>query len=149
MGYEVSDVYSGTSLTAADLKGREFTLVVAEVTVKKFDNGNKFVVTFQNAKKSLVCNKTNAKRIAHAYGTNTDGWIGREIIVYPEHVEFQGNLVEAIRVRAPIKKAEPAGNGNSAFVTVDRGTHQFMETQRRPEPDPIDEMIGRGEKIEL
>lgn len=104
---DISDVYSGDSLKAADLKGAEPTVVIADVEMKKFDNGNKLVISFQGKKKTLVCNKTNANRIAFAYGNNTDNWIGKEITLFTDLVDFQGNTVEAIRVRAKKPAAKP------------------------------------------
>jgi hypothetical protein len=68
----------------------------------------------------LVCNKTNANRIAHAFGTNTDNWIGQEITLFTDLVDFQGKAVEAIRVRAkkPIAAAPPV---RQASADIGRG----------------------------
>lgn len=103
---KVSQVFSGEYLTAADLQGAEPSVVIASVELKEFDDGNKFLLTFQGKKKGLVANKTNSKRIAALYGDDTDEWIGREIVLYSDMVDFQGKSVEAIRVRGP-KKAAP------------------------------------------
>ena len=102
---ELSTVFGGDTLKAADLQGNEPTVTIAGVEMKKFDNGNKLVITFEGKKKALVCNKTNANRIAFAYGTNTDNWVGQELTLFTDLVDFQGKAVEAIRVRA--KKAVP------------------------------------------
>lgn len=102
---ELSNVFGGDSLKAADLQGSEPTVIIASVEMKKFDNGNKLVIAFEGKKKGLVCNKTNANRIAFAFGTNTDNWIGQEVTLFTDMVDFQGKLVEAIRVRA--KKPAP------------------------------------------
>ncbi len=99
---ELSDVFQSETLKAADLGGNEPTVTIEAVNLKEFDNGNKLVVTFVGKKKALVCNKTNANRIAFAHGTNTDGWIGKKIQLYTDLVDFQGSTVQAIRVR-PIK----------------------------------------------
>ena len=103
---DINSVFGGDSLKAADLQGHEPSVIIATVEMKKFDNGNKLVLTFEGKKKALVVNKTNANRIAHAYGTNTDKWIGKEITLFTDLVDFQGKAVEAIRVRA--KKPAPA-----------------------------------------
>lgn len=105
---ELSSVFGGDSLKATDLQGHEPTVIIEKVEMKKFDSSNKLVITFEGKKKALVCNKTNANRIAFAYGTNTDNWIGREITLYTDLVDFQGKAVEAIRVRAkkpPVRQA--------------------------------------------
>lgn len=97
---ELSSVFGGDSLKAADLQGHEPTVIISDVQMKKFDNGSKLVISFEGKKKTLVCNKTNANRIAHFYGSNTDNWVGKEIILFTDLVDFQGKSVEAIRVRA-------------------------------------------------
>lgn len=103
----INDVYQSNTLCAADLKKREHTLCIASVQLKKFNDGDKLVITFQNAKKQFICNKTNSKRIAFAHGDDTDGWIGKEIVLYPDLVDFQGQMKEAIRVR-PVARSAPA-----------------------------------------
>ena len=103
---DVNSVFSGDSLKAADLQGREIPVIIAAVDMKKFDNGNKLVLRFEGKKKTLVCNKTNAKRISSMYGPNTDLWIGNEITLYVDQVEFQGDLVDAIRIK--VIKKQPA-----------------------------------------
>lgn len=107
---ELSNVFGGDSLKAADLQGNEPVVVIESVEMKKFDNGNKLVITFEGKKKCLICNKTNANRIAFAFGTNTDNWIGQEVTLFTDMVDFQGSVREAIRVRAkkPPAVARPA-----------------------------------------
>lgn len=99
---ELSSIFGGDTLKAADLQGTEPVVTIASVEMKKFDNGNKLIVKFVGKTKSLVANKTNSKRIAMAHGSNTDGWIGKQIQLYIDIVDFQGEPTEAIRVR-PLK----------------------------------------------
>ena len=101
----IDDIYQGDSLRAADLKGQAHVVVIETVTRKDFDDGPKLVLTFQGRKKSLICNKTNANRIAFAHGKDTNGWIGREIELYPDLVDFQGKTVEAVRIRPVARPA--------------------------------------------
>lgn len=108
----VSQVFSGEYLTAADLQGAEPSVVIASVEIKEFDDGDKFLLTFQGKKKGLVANKTNSKRIAALYGDETDDWIGREIILYTDQVDYAGKTVDAIRVRGPKKESVP---GDASF----------------------------------
>lgn len=110
---EISSVFGGDSLKAADLQGHEPTVIIASVQMKEFDKGRKLVITFEGKKKALICNKTNANRIAFAYGTNTDNWIGREITLYTDLVDFQGTTTEAIRIRAK-KPPAPLARPSSA-----------------------------------
>ena len=103
----IDDIYQGESLKAADLKGQAHVVVIATVVRKDFDDGPKLVLTFQGRKKSLIVNKTNANRVAFAHGKDTNAWVGREIELYPDLVDFQGRTVEAIRIR-PVARAAPA-----------------------------------------
>lgn len=112
---EISTVFGGDALKAADLQGTEPTVTIEGVTMKDFDDGNKLIISFVGKSKSLVCNKTNANRIAHAHGTNTDNWVGKQIVLYTDLVDFQGRTVEAIRVRPPAK-AKPAQSAGADWA---------------------------------
>ena len=102
---DIKSVFSGETLKASDLQDREIPVIIAGIEMKKFDNGNKLVLRFEGKKKTLVCNKTNANRIAAMYGPNTDLWIGNEITLYSDKVDFQGELVDAIRIKIIKKQA--------------------------------------------
>lgn len=107
---DINKIYSGETFKADDLGDNEPTFQINSVEVKQFDNGNKLVIGVAGEKKKLVCNKTNAKRIAHMFGGETDNWIGQSITLYVEHVDFQGNIVPAIRVKVmkrPVKNIPP------------------------------------------
>jgi hypothetical protein len=101
---KVSDVFSGSSLKAADLGDAE----VAAVEVREYtDDGKtskKLYLTFQNKTKGLVVNKTNASRISKLYGDDTDNWIGKEVVLYVDHeVQYGSDMVSGLRVRGPAK----------------------------------------------
>lgn len=102
---KVSQVFAGDYLKAADLGGAEPTVVIEKVELKEFEDGDKFLISFEGKKKGLVANKTNCSRIAMLYGDDTDGWIGKTIVLYTDIVDFQGKPTEAIRVRGPKKAA--------------------------------------------
>ena len=116
---DIGTVFSGDSLKAADLQGKEPTVVVSHVQMKEFDDGNKLVLSFEGKKKTLVCNKTNANRIAFMYGNETNAWIGKPITLYEEMVDFQGKLTPAIRVRAIRQPAAPAPIARSSMSEAD------------------------------
>ena len=106
---KVSDVFANPdTIRAADLDGKEYAVVIASVEQKSFDDGAKLVIGFQNAKKKLIANRTNAKRIAALYGDETDQWIGREINLRAELVDFKGESVMAVRVQPPKIRPAPA-----------------------------------------
>ena len=68
------------------------------------------VVFFRELEKGMVFNQTNLKRAAKAFGSEeTDDWIGKKIVVYTdEDVEFGGEIVGGLRVRAPRVQSAPA-----------------------------------------
>lgn len=136
---ELSQIFTGTTLKAADLQGREPTVTIATVEAKKFNDGNKIVITFQGKEKAFVCNKTNANRIAYAYGTNTDNWIGQQIQLYTDLVDFQGQTVEAIRVRPPQKRQPQPSVAAGGFRTDPISTGP--QSARVAPPADIDDPI--------
>lgn len=109
----IDEIYPSTkSLKAEDLKGHTVEVTIASTEVKKFENGSKIVIRFEGKEKTLVVNKTNAKIIASAYGSNTDGWVGKKIQIYPDKTMFGTDLVDCIRVRIP---APPVTSGATNF----------------------------------
>lgn len=98
-------------LKAEDLQGREFTLTIERV-LPSDDKAKKPVIMFKGAQKGLMCNITNAKRIAHFYGKDVNAWSGKQVILYMELVDFEGDLVESIRIKAPagFRPTVPAEN---------------------------------------
>jgi hypothetical protein len=59
------------------------------------------VLYFRRAKKGMVLNITNSKKIASLLGSsNTDNWEGQSITLYQGETEYQGETVACIRVRA-------------------------------------------------
>lgn len=103
----IDDYYKTDSdwLSAADLpQGKEARATISEIVEVTFKPGEpaKLGMKFKGKEKGVVLNKTNAKRIAHVYGPSTGAWIGKEIFLYTELVEFQGKEMLGIRVRVPM-----------------------------------------------
>lgn len=65
------------------------------------------VMYFNEVEKGMVLNSTNLKRAALALNSeDTDDWLGKKIVVYfDENVEFGGDIVGGLRLRA--FKAKP------------------------------------------
>jgi hypothetical protein len=106
MSLSIDDVYQGKTLKASDLKNRSVKLIIADVELKNFDDGAKIILSFHKTDKQFVCNKTNANRIAEWHGKHPDNWKGKEITLYPDRTEYQGKLVDCIRVQLPIRDPE-------------------------------------------
>ena len=69
----------------------------------------KILVYFQESKKGLILNKTNAKTLGKAFGKMTDGWGGKKVILYSLEVEAFGELHNAVRIDIP-EKGQANGN---------------------------------------
>lgn len=67
------------------------------------------IMFFDGYDKGLVLNATNLKRAAAAFeSTDTDDWLMKNIVVYYDpNVEFGGDIVGGLRLRAP-KAQKPA-----------------------------------------
>lgn len=98
---DINTAFPGTFLKAADLQGRQIPVVMERVEMEDVGGDHKPVVYFQGKERGLVLNKTNASIISDMYGSETGQWTGKRIVLYPARVEFQGRLVDAIRVQHP------------------------------------------------
>ena len=103
----VSDAFPSDYLKAADLRDKNVLVTIDRVEMKDIGDDHKPIVYFQGKDKGLVLNKTNANNIALAYGDDTDDWTGKEIVLFPAMVDFQGRTVSAIRVRTPRASDRP------------------------------------------
>ena len=121
---KVSDVYAGDYVAAAELqnKGRISALIVeADVEAVGQDQTQKVVLVLKNPDgrtwpRRLVLNKTNGLILASAYGDDTNAWPGQAVEVWAEPVQFQGRMVQGIKLAPMI--APSAGN-----VTGHQATH--------------------------
>jgi len=94
----IDDIFAGDSLRAADIEGREPTVTIKSVEPREFDGRDgkkqrKLVISFHNAKKTFVCNKTNAQRIAYLHGKDYAKWAGKQITLFVDpFVEYGGQM---------------------------------------------------------
>lgn len=99
----IDDVFASEYLSAADLaEDTAITVTIARVT--ELEEYQKLLIEFDNASKSLVCNKTNARTIAKAYGPETDNWIGKKLTLFRDSVWMNGEEKPCIRVKCPKAK---------------------------------------------
>ena len=106
-----SDVFPSKYLKAEDVE-EDLTVTISSVTmeeVKDKDSGKttqKPCIHFKELSKSILCNKTNWGLIARQHGEESDGWAGKQIILTVMDVDSFGDIVSAIRVKAP-QKSKP------------------------------------------
>src|SRR6266567_1855586 len=108
MSDDFDDIYGSKFLGAADLSGqrKRVKIVDTEVSDLREKDGStrrKYIVWFETEEKALVLNKTNALRLAQAFGKNREGWHGAVIELYSEMTSLGK---EGIRLR-PVRKPPP------------------------------------------
>ena len=108
----VDEIYpnaKGSHLKASDLNGKEIKATIDGYEIVEFPNEKgiekKVVLKFTKTDKTLVMNKTNSRAIAGAFGGEIDGWIGKEINIFPTTTDYAGTTVDCIRVRPELEKA--------------------------------------------
>jgi len=111
----INDVYgNGQTLKATDLPpGVHVPVTISTVRFAKFDDGNKIELTFVGKEKVLICNKTNAGRIAMEHGEDYEAWVGCAIVLHQDVTDYQGRPCPCVRVvphtlAAPQKQELPA-----------------------------------------
>ncbi len=106
--WKVSEEFPSQYLEAADLQGREVTVIIERSEKHngvKGKDGKPFdarVIFFKGKKKGMCLNKTNAKRIRddYGYGDESDAWTGQQITIYPTTcTAFGKSNVPCIRVK--------------------------------------------------
>jgi hypothetical protein len=118
---KIGEAFPSNFLKADDLGGKDVTVTIESCEMESIGQGHdkqdKLVLSFVGKGKKMVTNKTNAKTIAKLHGDDTDDWPGKRIILSPREVEFQGDMVMAIRVslKAPVvgKPIAPAAPSRS------------------------------------
>lgn len=107
---DIGKVFPGRYIKVGDLDGRDVVVTIKDVKLESVGQGqqSKPVAYFKGTDKGLVLNVTNSKRIATIAGSNnTDDWRGTKITLYGTETEFQGDVVECIRVRVQKREAPP------------------------------------------
>ena len=86
MTYETDfdDLYGSKYLTAGDLHGKQprhriGKVDVSELKEKDGSTKRKFVAYLEGVEKPLVLNKTNATKLAGAYGKDRSAWVGTTV----------------------------------------------------------------------
>jgi hypothetical protein len=100
------DLYGSKYLGAADLNGqrKRVKIVDTEVSDLREKDGStkrKYIVWFETEDKALVLNKTNALRLAQAFGKAREGWNGAVIELYSEMTSLGKEGIRLRPVRPP------------------------------------------------
>lgn len=99
---KATDAFPSKFISAADLQGKEATVKITHVTTDEIGGKQKYVCFFAGKQKGLVLNKTNWNTIVRiSKQEDTDDWTGVNICLYETMVDFQGDSVPAVRIKAP------------------------------------------------
>src|SRR6516225_6001030 len=104
----IDELYPSRFLRFADLDGKPMRVTISGIAREDVFGEPKVILSFTDGKQ-LILNKTNARSIARILGDETHTWDGHDIMLVPAQVDFKGDIVDAIRVKAaPARKT--AGN---------------------------------------
>lgn len=107
-----SQAFPGNYLAKEDVTDA-VTAIIATVAMEpvREDNGDRMkpVLRFaQDQLRPLILNNVNWDTLEHAYGDDSDAWLGRPVEIYCDpSVMFGGRRVGGVRVRVP-REAPPA-----------------------------------------
>jgi len=108
MTSEFDALYGSKHLTAADLKDGSRRCKIGKVAIEDFRDKDgstrrKFVTYLEGEDKGVALNKTNATRLANAFGKDQANWVGKLVEL---RAEMTGLGKEGIVV-TPLRKAAP------------------------------------------
>jgi hypothetical protein len=106
---DIEAAFPSKYLKASDLQGREPTVVISHIAMEEVgrDKDRRPILYFRGKEKGVVLNKTNSTNISGGYGRDTDGWIGKSVVLFTAMVDFQGQTGPAIRIRpAPAQQQQ-------------------------------------------
>lgn len=108
---QVNDMYKGTYLKAADIiSSGNIGVTITEVTEVTFEGqkGAKYALHLAELDQALVLNKTNAMAVVAITGsTETNDWTGAKVMLTTEKTQFNGNMVDSVRIHPLPQQAQP------------------------------------------
>jgi hypothetical protein len=114
MSDEFDDVYGNKYFGVADLNGQRKRMRIREVTCEDLREQDgrtkrKYVLRFENQEKALPLNKTNALKLAQAFGKDRTKWVGRGVEFYSEMTSLgkEGVRLQPLRP-APVQQQPEA-----------------------------------------
>ncbi len=105
---KISEAFPSQYLKADDLDGNNVTVTIKDIEHVEIGQKKeqKLAISFVGKKKMMILNKTNASIIAKLHGDETEEWVGKRITLTARDVEFQGDVILALRVS--LTKPAPA-----------------------------------------
>lgn len=106
---QIDQAFPSRYLRASDIPpGQYVHVVISRFLIEKMrtkkGEEHKPVLYFQGKNKGMVLVKTNADALKHAFGGETDEWIGKRVVIVNEKVRFGREWVDALRLRVPAQR---------------------------------------------
>jgi hypothetical protein len=105
----INAAFPSKYVKAAEIPEEGARVTIDRVEMEDVDGKGamKPVMYFRGAKKGLVLNVTNSKKIQQLVGSaDTDNWAGVAVTLYQSETEYAGDTVACIRVRAAKSAAQ-------------------------------------------
>jgi hypothetical protein len=101
----LKDAFPSNWLKASDLKGRRVSVTIESCEFETVGTDSKPVLRFRNVDKGLVLNRTKAAMLEAICETDdTTKFIGKQLVLYPTKVNFQGEMRDAIGIDFPVSQ---------------------------------------------
>ena len=140
----IHDAFQSKYIKAADLQGKVARLTISACQIEEIgDTDRKPVLYFNNTKKGLVVNPTNAWTLEDFFGFETDDWIGNEIELFAERVMFKNRPTLGLRIRRSSRQPAPQALqelGSASETVPQRHTVPAAPPNPKGEPDIIEDM---------
>jgi hypothetical protein len=111
--------YAGSEskyLKAADLNGKKTVAKISGVELVQFENdgvsSSKPAISFEGKSKAMVLNATNTAALIHAFGAQSEDWLGGEVELSSKHYPAFGK--DGL-VLDPVGGAEPEFDDDIPF----------------------------------
>ena len=104
----VAEMFPSKYVAAADLRGLPLVVTIDRVVEEVVDATNgetAYICYFAGFQRGLRLNRINARTIGETHGTESLGWSGKSVELYPTTVSMNGKQVDCIRVRAVAQAA--------------------------------------------
>jgi len=137
---KLTEAFPSKWLRAADLDGQPRLVTIESVKLEAVEQGQpaKPVIVLRGMTQGLVLNKTNGNTLAAFLGDDTDTWTGKKFVLFPTQAEFQGKLVDCIRVRQP--KPQPASPVPASAAPASPATPPARPSKVAEELAPADDV---------
>ena len=106
----IDEIYAGKYLKAASLTHWPMLCTIQATEIVTYDDGKRSIGLHlgEFPDKVLGLNKTNVERIRLQLGDDWEhAWLGKQLTLILENVEFQGKIIPAIRIQMPQPVAQP------------------------------------------